>query len=101
MPAPPLARPRRRARRDEGPPPSWGERLAALKHVPPLLKLVFETHRGYTLAILVLRVVRSFIPVAVLWIGQLINDAVVARGGAGPARPCPAREQHAVLPRVQ
>jgi len=78
MPPPPRPRPRRRTRRDDGPPPTWGERLAALKHVPPLVQLVFQTHRGYTLAILLLRVVRSFIPVAVLWIGKLIIDAVIA-----------------------
>ncbi|HJS44356.1 MAG TPA: ABC transporter ATP-binding protein [Gemmatimonadales bacterium] len=71
-------RPRRKSRRDEGPPPTWGERLAALKRVPLLLRLVYQTHRGYTLAILALRAVRSLIPVAVLWIGKLIIDAVVA-----------------------
>src|SRR5437762_5740776 len=59
-------------------PPTWGERLAALRHVLPLLRLVFQTHRGYTAAILVLRAIRSFIPVAVLWIGKLIIDGVIA-----------------------
>ena len=68
----------RRARRDEGPPPTWRERLDALRHVPPLVRLVFQTHRGYTLAILALRAVRSLIPVAVLWIGKLIIDGVIA-----------------------
>ncbi|MEX2155673.1 MAG: ABC transporter ATP-binding protein [Gemmatimonadales bacterium] len=63
-------------------PPSWGQRLAALKHVPPLIRLVFQTHRGYTIAILALRVVRSFIPVAVLWVGKLIIDGVIAAGAA-------------------
>jgi ATP-binding cassette, subfamily B, bacterial len=58
--------------------PSWSERLQALKYVPPLLKLVFQTHRGYTAAILALRAVRSFIPLAVLWIGKLIIDGVIA-----------------------
>ena len=58
--------------------PSWSERLQALKYVPPLLKLVFQTHRGYTVAILALRAVRSFIPLAVLWIGKLIIDGVIA-----------------------
>jgi len=58
--------------------PTWGERLAALKHVLPLVRLVFQTHRGYTICILVLRVIRSFIPVAVLWVGKLIIDAVIA-----------------------
>jgi len=70
---------------DEGPPPTWSERLAALKHVPPLIRLVFQTHRGYTATILALRVIRSFIPVAVLWIGKLIIDGVIAGMAAAHA----------------
>ncbi|HXV91362.1 MAG TPA: ABC transporter ATP-binding protein [Gemmatimonadales bacterium] len=66
-------------------PPTWRERLAALRHVPPLLRLVFETHRGYTGAILALRVVRAFIPLAVLWVGKLIIDEVVAAMAAPAA----------------
>ena len=62
----------------EEPRPSLGERLAALKYVPPLLRLVYSTHRGYTAAILALRAVRSLIPLAVLWVGKLIIDEVVA-----------------------
>src|SRR5438552_10965242 len=62
----------------DGKPPTWSERLQALKYVPPLLKLVYQTHRGYTVAILALRMVRSFIPLAVLWIGKLIIDGVIA-----------------------
>src|SRR5690349_4467526 len=62
----------------DGKPPTWSERLQALRHVPPLLKLVYQTHRGYTAAILALRAVRSFIPLAVLWIGKLIIDGVIA-----------------------
>ncbi|MBI1967520.1 MAG: ABC transporter ATP-binding protein [Gemmatimonadetes bacterium] len=49
-----------------------------MRYVPPLLRLVFETHPGYTVAILALRAVRSFVPLAVLWVGKLIIDAVVA-----------------------
>ncbi len=59
-------------------PPTWGERLAALRHVPPLVRLVFQTHRGYAAAILVLRAIRSLVPVAVLWVGKLIIDGVIA-----------------------
>jgi ATP-binding cassette subfamily B protein len=59
-------------------PPTWSQRVDALRHVPPLLRLVFRTHRGYTVAILSLRIVRSVIPVAVLWIGKLIIDGVIA-----------------------
>ena len=82
---PSRSRARRGLKPDEGPPPTWSERLAALKHVPPLIRLVFQTHRGYTPAILALRVVRSFIPVAVLWIGKLIIDGVIAGMAAAHA----------------
>ena len=61
-----------------GKPATWDERLQALKYVPPLLRLVYQTHRGYTVAILALRAVRSFVPLAVLWIGKLIIDGVIA-----------------------
>ena len=57
---------------------SWRERFEALKNVPPLLKMVWETHRGYAAAIVMLRLVRALIPLAVLWIGKLIIDGVVA-----------------------
>src|SRR5260370_8579963 len=82
---PSRSRARRGLKPDEGPPPTWSERLAALKHVPPLIRLVFQTHRGYTAAILALRVIRSFIPAAVLWFGNLIIDGVLA--GMAPSHP--------------
>jgi ATP-binding cassette subfamily B protein len=54
--------------------------------VPPLLRLVYRTHRGYTIGILALRAIRSFVPLAVLWVGKLIIDEVVlAIGVAGSA----------------
>src|SRR3989454_6013196 len=71
-------RPRSPLSGPDGNPPTWSERLQALKYVPPLLKLVYQTHRGYTVAILALRALRSFIPLAVLWIGKLIIDGVIA-----------------------
>ncbi|HMC18959.1 MAG TPA: hypothetical protein VKH16_07020, partial [Gemmatimonadales bacterium] len=80
-----VPRPRSSRVGSDGKPPSWSERLEALKYVPPLLKLVYETHRGYTIAILVLRTVRSFVPLAVLWIGKLIIDGVIAAMGARAA----------------
>ncbi len=73
-----LPRARSLRSRDGGPPPTWAERLAALRYVPPLLKLVYQTHRGYTVAILALRAVRSFVPLSVLWVGKLIIDGVIA-----------------------
>jgi ATP-binding cassette, subfamily B, bacterial len=58
--------------------PPWRERVAALRYVPPLLKMVWQAHRGYASGIVMLRAARAFVPVAVLWIGKLIIDAVVA-----------------------
>ena len=59
-------------------PPPFKQRIAALKYVPPLLAMVWQTHRGYASAIFALRIARAFIPVATLWVGKLIIDAVIA-----------------------
>src|SRR5688500_5771249 len=61
---------------------TWRERLAALRYIPPLIKLVWQTHRGYTLTMALARLCRAFLPVATLWIGKLIIDEVVATRGA-------------------
>src|SRR5579883_1973160 len=67
-------------------PTSWREKLAALSSVPKLLGLVWSTHRGYTAAMILLRVARAFVPVAMLWVGKLIIDAVTqAIRGQGTA----------------
>src|SRR3954464_11504783 len=66
--------------RGRGPAPpevSWRERLQALRHLPKLLRMVWETEPRYVVGILLLRVVRSAVPLAVLWIGKLIVDEVV------------------------
>src|SRR5438270_13412498 len=57
--------------------PSWKERFEALKNVPPLLRMVWQTHRGYATLIVALRLVRALIPLGILWIGKLIIDGVV------------------------
>lgn len=61
---------------------TWREQLRALRHVPRLFRMVWQTHRGYTLSIALLRVGRALIPLVVLWIGKLIIDDVVALSGA-------------------
>ena len=70
---------------DDAAPPSWRERLAALRYVPALIRLVWATHRGYSAAMVVLRVGRAFVPIATLWVGKLIIDAVVAASRLSPA----------------
>ncbi|MBC7791651.1 MAG: ABC transporter ATP-binding protein [Anaerolineae bacterium] len=64
--------------------PTWRERLKAMAYVPKLVRLVWATHRGYTASMAVLRIVRSAVPLATLWVGKLIVDTVVAMRD-GPA----------------
>jgi ATP-binding cassette subfamily B protein len=74
-----------RARRDAGTrSPTVRQRVAALRYVPPFVRLVWRTHRGLTLSMGALRLARAFVPVAVLWVGKLIIDAVVAARGGAP-----------------
>ena len=63
--------------------PSFRERLAALRHVPALLRLVWQTHRGYATAMIGLRFIRAGVPVATLWVAKLIVDEVIAAAGRG------------------
>ena len=53
------------------------ERLGALRNIPPFLKLVWETSPAILLAGGALRLVRALLPVATLYVGALIIDAVV------------------------
>jgi len=46
--------------------------------VRQFLHLVWQTHRGYASATVLLRLLRAGIPVATLWVAKLIIDAVVA-----------------------
>ena len=66
-------------------PASWKERLAALRYIPALARLIWSTHRGYATAILLLRLLRSLVPVATFWVGKLILDSVLAaKAGTAP-----------------
>src|ERR1700681_1218145 len=63
---------------------TWKERLQALRYVPALFRLIWGTHRGYTVAMVLLRVVRAFVPVVTFWVGKLILDSVIAaKAGTG------------------
>ena len=62
---------------EEQRPKGWRERLTALRYVPALLRLVWQTHRRYTVAMIALRLLRAFVPVAGLWVAKLIIDQVV------------------------
>ena len=76
---------RRRGAASDPKPATWGERIAALRYIPPLGRLIWGTHRGFASAILILRILRSLVPVATFWVGKLILDSVLAaKAGTGP-----------------
>jgi len=73
----------RRARSPAEKPPTWGERVRAMRNLPPFLRMVWGTHRGMVAGICALRLLRAFVPLATLWIGKLIIDAVIAATRTG------------------
>jgi ATP-binding cassette subfamily B protein len=70
------------------PPVSLAERVRALRYLPPLLRLVWETSPALTVASVSLRVAKSLVPLGALWVGKLIIDEVVHTVSSGvPADP--------------
>lgn len=59
---------------------SLRQRFSALRNLPRFFGLVWQTNPGLTIANALLRLSRSAIPVAVLYIGKLIIDEVVGLG---------------------
>src|SRR4249920_393225 len=57
--------------------PTFKEKFAALGNLPRFFKLVWQTHHWYTILNAVLRLLRSAIPVSILYVGKLIIDEVV------------------------
>src|SRR5215813_11960084 len=53
------------------------ERIAALRVVPRLIRLVWETKPSYAATMLVLRLARAVVPLANLWVAKLIIDEVL------------------------
>jgi len=58
---------------------SLRERVAAIRNIPPFLRLIWATSRPLTLGTVLLRLVRAVLPVATLYLGKLIIDEVIAR----------------------
>jgi ATP-binding cassette subfamily B protein len=63
--------------------PPLKERLVALRVVPRLIGLVWETKPSYAAAMIALRVVRSVVPVANLWVAKLIIDEILRLARVG------------------
>src|ERR1700677_2559585 len=66
----------------------WQERISALRNVPAVLKIVWDSGRGVVIFGLVSRVFASFLPVALLWVTKIIIDSInSAVNGHHPLRP--------------
>jgi ATP-binding cassette subfamily B protein len=57
---------------------AWQERLSALRNLPPVLKIVWQSGPGVVVTGTVFRVLASLQPIALLWVSKLIIDHVVA-----------------------
>ncbi len=53
------------------------DQLNSLKYVPALFKLIWQTNKRYMLVNIILRVLRSAVPLMLLYIGKQIIDTVV------------------------
>ncbi|MEM1124816.1 MAG: ABC transporter ATP-binding protein, partial [Bacteroidota bacterium] len=61
---------------------SFKDQFAALKNLPPFFALIWETSKGMTFMNVFLRLVKSAIPLAILWVGKEIIDEVIRLIGA-------------------
>src|ERR1700721_532794 len=66
-------------------PTTWREKVRVLGFLPKLLGLVWDTHRPFTATMVALRIVRGVVPIASLWVGKLIIDAVIHAAATGDA----------------
>jgi ATP-binding cassette subfamily B protein len=57
---------------------TWRTRLASLRNIRPLLRMVWDTSPPLVLVTTGLRLVRALLPLAMLWVSKLILDGVVA-----------------------
>ncbi|WBO84926.1 ABC transporter ATP-binding protein [Hymenobacter yonginensis] len=69
------------------------ERFSALKNLPAFLRLIWQTSPALALGNMALRLLRAALPVAMLYVGQLILDSVVQLS----SQPVEARQLTPVL----
>lgn len=69
------------------------ERFSALKNLPAFLRLIWQTSPALALGNMALRLLRAALPVAMLYVAQLILDSVVQLSG----QPVEARQLTPVL----
>lgn len=62
----------------------WQERLRALRNIPPLLEIVWQSGRAVVAGNLSCRFVAALLPVSMLAVAKQIFDAIQARFGGAP-----------------
>jgi ATP-binding cassette subfamily B protein len=67
---------------------NWRERAAALRNIPPVLKLLWSSGPPVVAGELAARVLTALVPVATFWVAKTIIDMVVAKV-KNPASPFP------------
>lgn len=67
----------------------WEERLAALRNVPPVLKIVWQSGPVVVSCGLIFRLLAALLPIALLWITKLIVDGIVQ--AVSTQQPVPTR----------
>ncbi|MDO5657165.1 MAG: ABC transporter ATP-binding protein [Paracoccus sp. (in: a-proteobacteria)] len=66
-------------------PQNYAARFAAMKNIPPFLRMVWQASPGLTIAMGGLRLARALLPVTMLYVGKLIIDEVVRLHGGEAA----------------
>lgn len=67
-------------KKQQGPkdqPQSWREQFGALRHLPPFFKMIWQTSPSLSIGNAVLRLIKSVLPLAMLYIGKEIVDEVI------------------------
>ena len=57
--------------------PNLKQNIKAFANIPKLIFLVWQTHRGFTLATIILRLLRTSIPIGTLYVAKLLIDEVI------------------------
>ncbi|NVO32675.1 ABC transporter ATP-binding protein [Hymenobacter lapidiphilus] len=83
----------KKPRADGKPALSVRERFSALKNLPAFLRLIWQTSPVLTLGNVALRLLRAALPVAMLYVAQLILDSIIGLS----RQPAEARELTPVL----
>ncbi|HAS46228.1 MAG TPA: ABC transporter ATP-binding protein [Microscillaceae bacterium] len=71
-------RPGRRRRGNNQKITSFKENLKAFKNLPKFFRLIWETNKTFTLVNIILRLISSGLPLAMLYVGKLIMDIIVS-----------------------